>query len=49
MKNLLPYLPVLNVLVIPLMGFFFKHEKEHAKLWLLLRQVCKKLNIEDGG
>ena len=48
MKNLLPYLPVLNVLVIPLMGFLFKHEKEHAKLWLLVKQLCTKTHIDDG-
>lgn len=48
MRTLVQFLPLLNVLVIPLMAFMVKHEKEHTKIWLLLRQVCAKLKIETG-
>ena len=48
MKTILPYLPLLNFLIIPLMGWIVKHERQHAKIWLLIRQVCGKLKIETG-
>jgi hypothetical protein len=42
----------LNIIVIPFMVFvaksFMKHEQERVKMWLLLKQICKKLDIETG-
>lgn len=48
MKALLPYLPLLNILLFPLMGWIVRHEKQHTRIWLLLRQVCDKMKIVTG-
>lgn len=48
MRTILPFLPLLNLILIPVAGWVLKHEKEHTKLWLLLRQVCVRLKIETG-
>ncbi len=51
--SLLEYLSILNIIVIPLvaylLGHYVKHEKCHARIELLLKQVCKKLDIIDNG
>ena len=48
MKNLAQYLPLLNLLVFPIGIYVVKHEKEHTRIWLLIKQVCTKLHIESG-
>ena len=42
------YLPLLNILILAIVPYLVKHEKEHTRLWLLIRQVCSKLHIESG-
>ena len=42
------YLPLLNVLILFIVPYLVKHEKEHTRLWLLVKQVCQKLHIESG-
>jgi hypothetical protein len=47
MRTLLPYLPF----YIPLMGliiYIVRHEKDHTKIWLLVKQLCAKARIENG-
>lgn len=45
---MMKYLPLLNLAILVVIPYLFKHEKEHTRLWLLLRQVCVKLHIESG-
>jgi len=42
------YLPLLNILILVIVPYLVKHEKEHTRIWLLLKQVCTKLHIETG-
>ena len=42
------YLPLLNILILAIVPYLVKHEKEHTRLWLLIRQVCAKLHIDSG-
>jgi hypothetical protein len=42
------YLPLLNILLIVIVPYLVKHEKEHTRIWLLIRQVCTKLHIDSG-
>ena len=42
------YLPLLNILILAVVPYLVKHEKEHTRLWILLKQVCSKLHIESG-
>jgi len=42
------YLPLLNILILVVVPYLVKHEKEHTRIWLLLKQVCTKLHIETG-
>ena len=42
------YLPLLNILLLAIVPYVVKHEKEHTRLWLLVKQVCVKLHIENG-
>lgn len=42
------YLPLLNLLVLAVIPYLVRHEKEHTRLWLLMRQICVKLHIEGG-
>jgi len=42
------YLPLLNILLLVIVPYLVKHEKEHTRIWLLLKQVCTKLHIETG-
>jgi len=42
------YLPLLNILILAIVPYLVKHEKEHTRIWLLLKQVCTKLHIETG-
>ena len=42
------YLPLLNLLILAVVPYLVKHEKEHTRLWILLRQVCGKLHIDHG-
>lgn len=46
---MMEYLPLLNVLIIPLMIYCVKHESRHARIELLIKQICKKIDITDGG
>lgn len=48
MKTLLIYLPF-YVPLVGLFGWFIRHERQHARYELLMRQVCVKLKIETGG
>jgi hypothetical protein len=45
---ILPFLPLYATLV-PLIASIVRHEKERVKICLLLRQICKRLDIECGG
>ena len=47
MKTLIPFLPF-YVGLIPVVVYIVKHEKEHTRIWLLLKQVCSKLHIING-
>lgn len=49
MKAYLIYLPMLNILVLPILVWVVKHEKEHTRIWLLIKQVCQKMKIESGS
>ena len=42
------YLPLLNILIVAVIPYIVKHEKEHTRIWLLMRQVCEKLHINSG-
>lgn len=42
------YLPLLNFLILGIIPYLVRHEKCHAKLDLLIEQVCKKLDISTG-
>ena len=42
------YLPLLNLILLCVIPYFVKHEKEHTRLWLLMGQVCEKLHIKSG-
>ena len=47
MRYLLPYLPF----YIPIVGavaYIVRHEKEHTRLWLLVKQLCGKAHIDNG-
>jgi len=47
MRSLIPYIPF----YLPIMGIFLyvvRHEKEHTKIWLLIKQLCTKAHIDDG-
>ena len=47
MRYLIPYLPF-YIGLIPVVVYIVKHEKEHTRIWLLLKQICAKLHIVDG-
>jgi len=47
MRSLLPYLPFYVPFLVTL-SYVIKHEKEHTKLWLLIKQLCTKAHIDDG-
>ena len=47
MRSILPFLPF-YVGLIPVVVYIVKHEKEHTRIWLLLKQVCSKLHIING-
>ena len=49
MKTLLPYFPLLNLLLLGVVPYLVRHEKEHTRIMLLIKQVCSKLHIETGG
>lgn len=42
------YLPLLNLLLLAVVPYLVRHEKEHTRLWLLMRNVCSKLHIDSG-
>ena len=42
------YLPLLNLLLLAVVPYLVRHEKEHTRLWLLMRNVCSKLRIDSG-
>jgi hypothetical protein len=42
------YLPLLNILILFVVPYLVRHEKEHTRIWLLMRQICKKLDIDSG-
>ena len=42
------YLPLLNVLILFIVPYLVKHEKEHTRLWLLVKQLCDKAHISSG-
>ena len=47
MRSLIPYLPF----YLPMLGvltYIVRHEKEHTKIWLLVKQLCTKTHIDDG-
>jgi hypothetical protein len=47
MRSLIPYLPF----YLPMLGvltYMVRHEKEHTKIWLLVKQLCTKAHIDDG-
>lgn len=46
---MIEYLPLLNVLVVPVIIYIVRHEKCHARIELLLKQICSKLNIINGS
>lgn len=49
MESYLQFLPLLNLLFIPIMRHMIKHEKCHTRIEVLLENVCKKLDIETKG
>ena len=42
------YLPLLNILIVAVVPYIVKHEKEHTRLWLLIKQICGKVHIDSG-
>ena len=48
MKSILPYLPLLNIVILAVIPYLVRHDREHTRIWLLIRQVCSKLHIEHG-
>ena len=47
MRSLIPFLPF----YLPMLGvlaYIVRHEKEHTKIWLLVKQLCTKTHIDDG-
>ena len=47
LSTIAPFIPIYLAFV-PLFKYVWKHEKERVKDCLLLKQVCRKLNIETG-
>jgi hypothetical protein len=47
MKNLIPFLPF-YVPLLGALGYIIRHEKEHTRIWLLVKQLCSKAHIDDG-
>ena len=47
MRYLLPYIPF-YLPILGVLGYIIRHEKEHTRIWLLVRQLCSKSHIDDG-
>lgn len=42
------YLPLLNLLLLTILPYLVRHQKEHNRLVIIVRQICQKLNINGG-